>query len=31
MHLIAYSADDRCELTCICDLDAERARQMAEK
>ena len=31
MHLAAYSTDDRCELTCICDLNEDRARQMAEK
>ena len=31
MHLVAYSTDDRCELTCVCDLNEERARQMAEK
>jgi predicted dehydrogenase len=31
MHLAAYSTDDRCELTCICDLNEERARQMAQK
>ena len=31
MHLEAYSASERCELTCICDLNEERARQMAEK
>jgi predicted dehydrogenase len=31
MHLTAYSADDRCELACVCDLDEERARQMAAK
>ncbi len=31
MHLEAYSAYDRCDLTCICDLNEERARQMAEK
>src|SRR5215212_9782489 len=31
MHLAAYSTDDRSELTCICDLNEDRARQMAEK
>jgi len=31
MHLEAYSSYDRCELTCICDLNEERARQMADK
>ena len=31
MHLAAYSTDDRCELTCVCDLNEERARQMADK
>jgi predicted dehydrogenase len=31
MHLAAYSSYDRCELTCICDLDEQRARGMAEK
>jgi predicted dehydrogenase len=31
MHLVAYSTYDRCELTCVCDLNEERARQMAEK
>jgi predicted dehydrogenase len=31
MHLIAYSSYDRCQLTCVCDLNEERAHQMAEK
>jgi predicted dehydrogenase len=31
MHLAAYHSYDRCELVCVCDLNAERARQMAEK
>ena len=31
MHLQAYSSSPRCDLTCICDLNADRARQMAEK
>lgn len=31
MHLEAYSVSERCDLTCICDLNADRARQMAEK
>lgn len=31
MHLEAFSVSERCDLTCICDLNADRARQMAEK
>jgi predicted dehydrogenase len=31
MHLQAFSTYDRCRLTCVCDLNADRARAMAEK
>src|SRR5262249_15728318 len=31
MHLQAYSTYDRCQLACVCDLNADRARAMAEK
>lgn len=31
MHLEAYRSYDRCQLTCVCDLNEERARAMAEK
>ncbi len=31
MHLAAYSSYDRCRLTCVCDLNAERAQEMATK
>src|SRR4051794_38399016 len=31
MHLVGYSTYDRCQLVGICDLDPDRARQMAEK
>ncbi len=31
MHLAAYSSYDRCQLTCVCDLNPDRAQQMATK
>jgi predicted dehydrogenase len=31
MHLVAFSGHPRCDLTCVCDLDPDRARQMAKK
>jgi predicted dehydrogenase len=31
MHLQAYSTSPRCRLTCLCDLNADRAREMAAK
>src|SRR4051794_29198210 len=31
MHLRAYASSPRCRLTCVCDLNEDRAREMAAK